>query len=107
MGNKMNDHEVGADLWLEVLDDEDRAFLKRFLLASGSLKQVAKAYGISYPTIRMRLDRLIAKVEVVDYHRDASAYERMLRSKYVEGRFDLGTLKDLLRTYREEKGEQE
>jgi hypothetical protein len=97
---------LAGDHWLDVLDDEDLAFLKRFLLASGSLKQVAKDYGISYPTIRIRLDRLIAKVEVADRHRDVSAYERILRSKYVDGKLDLGTLKELLDAYRNEKEEQ-
>ena len=46
--------------WLEALDDEDIQFLKRFLLSSGSLKAMADAYGISYPTVRTRprsLDR--------------------------------------------------
>ncbi|MFR7651786.1 MAG: DUF2089 family protein, partial [Eggerthella lenta] len=31
------------------LDDEDVAFVKRFLLASGSLKEVARQYGVTYP----------------------------------------------------------
>ena len=32
------------------------------VLQSGSLKGLAKAYGVSYPTIRARLDRLIERV---------------------------------------------
>ncbi|MSQ94547.1 MAG: DUF2089 family protein [Gemmataceae bacterium] len=47
--------------WIDLLEDEDVAFLKRFVLASGSLKELAEAYGLSYPTVRLRLDRLIAK----------------------------------------------
>jgi hypothetical protein len=39
------------------LTEEDLAFLKRFLMTSGSLKELAGAYGISYPTVRLRLDR--------------------------------------------------
>ena len=31
----------------------------RLVLASGSLKSLAGSYGVSYPTIRVRLDRLI------------------------------------------------
>ena len=41
----MTDHRH----WLDLLEDEDLAFLKRFVLASGSLKELAEAYGISYP----------------------------------------------------------
>ena len=47
--------------WMLNLDDEDVAFMKRFLLASGSLKEIAKQYGVTYPTVRLRLDKLIQK----------------------------------------------
>ena len=30
------------------LDDEDVAFIKKFILSSGSLKEIAKLYGVSY-----------------------------------------------------------
>ena len=49
-------------LWLTELEDADIAFIKQFLLASGSLKQVAKVYQISYPTVRARLGRLSEKI---------------------------------------------
>ena len=48
-------------VWMAELEDEDLAFIKKFLLASGSLKEVASLYGVSYPTVRLRLDRLIQK----------------------------------------------
>ena len=47
--------------WMAGLEDEDVAFIKKFLLASGSLKEVAGLYGVTYPTVRLRLDRLIQK----------------------------------------------
>ncbi|MDY5836711.1 MAG: DUF2089 family protein [Eubacteriales bacterium] len=53
-------------LWLNALDAEDFKFLKLFLLNSGSLKALAGIYDISYPTIRLRLDRLIDKVDQAD-----------------------------------------
>lgn len=43
--------------WMADLEDEDVAFIKKFILASGSLKEVAGLYGVSYPTVRLRLDR--------------------------------------------------
>lgn len=82
--------------WLDWLSDEDLAFLKRFVLASGSLKDLAAAYGISYPTIRLRLDRLIEKIKVVDSHQITSDFERTLRSMFADGRIDASTLKSLL-----------
>ena len=45
-------------VWMEALEDEDVAFIRRFVLASGSLKEMAAQYGVSYPTVRLRLDRL-------------------------------------------------
>ena len=66
-----------AHRWIELLDEEDLAFLKRFVLASGSLKELAQAYGISYPTVRLRLDRLIAKIEIFESQRSMSDFEPM------------------------------
>lgn len=47
--------------WIQGLDNEDVIFIKKFLLASGSLKEIAKQYGVTYPTVRLRLDKLIQK----------------------------------------------
>src|SRR5262245_21683103 len=91
-----------AHRWIELMDDEDLAFLKRFVLASGSLKELAQAYGISYPTVRLRLDRLIAKVEVFDSQRAMSDFERTLRGLHVDGKIDLATLQTLLVAHRKE-----
>lgn len=50
---------------LTRLDGSDLDFVAQLVLASGSLKDLAAAYGVSYPTIRGRLDRLIARVRQV------------------------------------------
>ena len=89
--------------WLEHLSDEDLAFLKRFLLASGTLKELARQYGISYPTVRLRLDRLIDKVKLIDEQSGADPFELRLRSLYAEARLDEATFRELLRAYREEE----
>ena len=90
--------------WIDLLEDEDRAFLKRFVLASGSLKALAEAYGISYPTVRLRLDRLIERIKVLDDQQIRSPFERVLRARYADGRIDMETLKALMEAYREESG---
>ena len=41
--------------WMANLEDEDVVFIKKFLLASGSLKEIASQYGVTYPTVRLRL----------------------------------------------------
>jgi len=88
--------------WVDSLGDEDLAFLKRFLVASGSLKELARAYGVSYPTIRLRLDRLIEKVRILDSREVTSEFERQLRLAYAEGRVDMATLKALLAAHNKE-----
>lgn len=40
--------------WMANLEDEDVSFIKRFILASGSLKEMASQYGVTYPTGRYR-----------------------------------------------------
>jgi hypothetical protein len=89
--------------WVDDLSDEDLAFLKRFLLASGTLKDLARQYGISYPTVRLRLDRLIQKVTLLDQQEETGAFERTLRVLYAEGRLDDAAFADLLRAYRKEE----
>ncbi len=44
---------------LARLPEEDQEFIIRLIEASGSLKELAGLYGISYPTIRNRLDAVI------------------------------------------------
>ena len=50
--------------WMTGLEEEDAVFLKKFVLASGSLKEVAGEYGVTYPTVRLRLDRVIQKIRM-------------------------------------------
>src|SRR6185295_20395655 len=89
--------------WLEQLGDEDTALLRRFLFASGSLKEIARIYGVSYPTVRLRLDRLIDKVRALDDSAGGSELERVARAHYAEGKIDLDTLKSLLRAHQRDR----
>ncbi len=72
--------------WIQRLSEEDRAFVKRFILASGSLKELAAAYGISYPTVRLRLDRLIAKIKVFEDERFPTEFGELLEAHRTEVR---------------------
>jgi hypothetical protein len=91
-----------AESWLGKLSDEDTSFIKRFVLTSGSLKDLATAYGISYPTVRLRLDRLIGKIQILDSQEIVSEFERTLRIRYAEGKIDMDTLKALLAAHQDE-----
>lgn len=45
---------------LANLPTEHQRFIEIFVLASGSLKEMAEQTGVSYPTVRSRLDKVIA-----------------------------------------------
>ena len=51
------------------LEDEEQEFIKQFIFASGSLKELVRYYGVSYPTVRLRIDRLIEKIALNDTKR--------------------------------------
>ena len=89
--------------WLVGMSEEDFGFMRRFLLASGSLKQMAEEYGISYPTVRLRLDRMIEKIKLYEKHTKRDPFETLLRSTHIDGKIDLPTLTTLLTAYRKEK----
>lgn len=58
----------GGDFYtprLYRLDPEDQRFIELFVLASGSLKQMAELLEVSYPTVRSRLDKLIEKLKEI------------------------------------------
>ncbi len=52
----------GAQNPLLSLDEEDLNMVAEFVLVSGSIKDLAAGYGVSYPTMRQRLDRLIERL---------------------------------------------
>jgi hypothetical protein len=96
---------AGSPAWWETLDEEDRQFLKRFLLASGSLKDLAQQYGVSYPTLRVRLDRLIAKVRAADDAKVTDPFERKLRVCVAAGTVSAALAKELLAAHRASRKE--
>ena len=51
---------------LARLTPEHRGFIELFVLSAGSLKEVGRTLGISYPTVRSRLDAAIAALRAVD-----------------------------------------
>ena len=87
-------------VWMAELEDEDLTFVKKFLLASGSLKEVASLYGVSYPTVRLRLDRLIQKIRLTE-SAEADPFVALVKRLAVDDRLDFSTAKLLIDAYRE------
>lgn len=92
--------------WIRHLDDIDLHFIKRMVLASGSLKQLAQEYEVSYPTIRQRLDRIIERVKTLDAHPDDDAFEARVRLLVAERKLDINTGRDLLALHRQTRPEE-
>ena len=93
---------TAVPVWMAELEDEDLAFIKKFILASGSLKEVAAVYGVSYPTVRLRLDRLIQKIQLTETA-EADPYVSLVKRLAVDDKLDFDTAKILITEYRKTK----
>lgn len=85
--------------WIVNLDDEDVSFIKRFLLASGSLKEMARQYEVTYPTVRLRLDRLIQKIQIND-NTESEPYIALIKRLAINDKLDFDTAKLLISEYK-------
>ena len=74
-------------------------FIKKFVLASGSLKEVAKEYGVSYPTVRLRLDKLIQKIVMAD-EIENEPYINLIKRLAVDDKIDFEVAKIVISEYR-------
>jgi hypothetical protein len=89
--------------WLKPLSEEDLHFVKRFMLSSGSLKDLAKQYGVSYPTLRIRLDRLIEKIRLVDDPVNKDPFRLLVRSLVADGRIASDDARQIIAKHEEER----
>lgn len=85
--------------WISELEDEDVSFIKKFLLASGSLKEMAKQYGVTYPTVRLRLDKLIQKIEISEKG-EKDSYIATIKRMVINDKLDFDTAKVLISEYK-------
>ena len=53
-------------LFLSRLTEKEQQFIVDFIKSSGSLKDMAKSMGVSYPTVRNVLDDLIDKLNKIE-----------------------------------------
>ncbi|MCC3378189.1 DUF2089 family protein [Paenibacillus farraposensis] len=84
--------------WMVNLDDEDVVFIKNFVLESGSLKQIASIYNVTYPTVRLRLDRLIQKINITE-NDDKDTFISLIKRLAIDERIDFTTAKLLVTEY--------
>jgi len=85
--------------WIVSLESEDVEFIRKFVMSSGSLKDMAHLYGITYPTVRLRLDRLIQKIQL-SIHLDNEPFVAMIKRMAIDDKIDFDTARILIDEYR-------
>lgn len=89
--------------WMKNLNDEDLIFIKRFLLASGSLKEVAHLYDVTYPTVRVRLNKLIDKINLSETQIDNDEFISLIKRYVIDEQIEFDTAKNLIAEYKRVK----
>jgi hypothetical protein len=51
---------------LARLSTDDQVFVMAFVLCHGSIKEIERIFGVSYPTVKNRLNRLAKKLDFVE-----------------------------------------
>ena len=90
--------------WLLSLDKESVEFIRKFILNSGSLKNMAEIYDVSYPTVRAKLDSLIKKIELNSKEEDIE-FVNMIKNLVIDERLSLDTAKLIIDKYKNERRE--
>jgi hypothetical protein len=66
---------------LARLSVEDQVFVAAFVRSHGSIKEMERIFGISYPTVKSRLNRISASLEFVETNPSPSRAEVLDRLK--------------------------
>jgi hypothetical protein len=64
---------------LAQLSLEDQVFVVAFLRSHGSIKEMEQTFGVSYPTIKARLNRISSQLEFVEDNPSPSRTEVLER----------------------------
>ena len=95
----MNERNIPE--WLLNLENEDLEFVRKFILSSGSLKKLAKEYGVSYPTVRNRLDILIQKINLNE-QTEENTFINYIKTLTIDEKINLNDAKKLIDLYKKE-----
>ena len=88
---------------LARLQPDELDMIVALVLHSGSIKGLAKQYGVSYPTMRQRLDRLIARVEQAVDGREPDPLRETLARLVERGELSPGGAHEVLKAAKERK----
>jgi hypothetical protein len=68
---RLTDRDIAIEGSFELpelarLSAEDQVFVAAFVRSHGSIKEMEQVFGVSYPTIKARLNRISSRLEFVD-----------------------------------------
>ena len=66
---------------LAQLAAEDQVFVAAFVRSHGSIKEMEQVFGVSYPTVKARLNRIAAMLETIEIDPQPSRSEVLERLK--------------------------
>jgi hypothetical protein len=89
--------------WIENLENDEIDFIKNFVITSGSLKELGKMYDVSYPTVRLRLDRVIQKIKLNECEKD-EPYVNFIKTLAIDDKIDFDIAKVLIEKYKNTLG---
>jgi len=90
--------------WFSSLSSDEHNFIKKFILSSGSLKELAAIYNVTYPTVRLRLDRLISKILLTD-NQVLDHYVNTIKNLAIDEKISIDTARFLINEYKKSKGD--
>lgn len=87
--------------WFDYFENEEKEFIRQLILASGSLKELAKVYDVSYPTVRLRLDRVINKVKLYS-DQENNPFVNSVMQMVIEDKISLDSANEIINNYKKE-----
>lgn len=87
--------------WVLALEQEHLEFIRKFVLNSGSLKDMASSYQVSYPTVRTKLNQLIERIESVQ--QEEVEFINMIKNLVLDERLNLDIAKVIIDSYRKDQ----
>lgn len=95
MGTEGGGAGASGDHPLLRLDREDLDMITNLVLCNSSLKDLAASYGVSYPTIRARFDRLIERLRAAVEERPRDPMAELLAKLVERGELTVGAARSI------------
>ena len=90
----------GCPIWTRRISTLSRSSFWRPVRSRRSPRHIR----VSYPTVRLRLDRLIQKIQITE-RAEEDAFIGLVKRMAMDEKLELDTAKTIIRAYRDTKGE--